>query len=428
MSAALKAAKEKERAEREAKQAALLRARNGYGAIVEPEPQVFRGFLSGSAFVTKKGFRGNKVDSMWARYIFLSFETDDVDLAKVGLSSSLADLNATVIGGEFGTPFSIGEWGFYTKKQFEDHAEYLQKTERKNAKGSQFLSVAEWKLVDDKLSELASYSEWTFSRAAKGDSFAALAVRKNAFLVAAAFMDAGLDPLVENEEGNDVFEILKQQYKDMSVLLLEIQREADRASEMILLPSEEADIEQRDNKIVQAFKDMTDFCNAFTVNLTRRLDLIEEDKIAYRKAELKRSLKDFPKDRLRSISFEPKVKKHLEEIADLVQNIKDKLHHHVELQKNRVSLSKVMAKQYRIALEGEKAELDEKQKKVLLNATNRKGGTLSREQFEEMMGKSKTNDKSESGEEIWSKRDKDDDDDEEDSDGDSDAGGGGWWW
>ncbi len=128
---------------------------------------------------------------MWVQNLFTAFDTDDVELAGYALQSSLASLKDMVIGGQYGTPYSIGDHGFYVKEQFEKQATYLSKHERIVSHGKQYLSIGEWEAADEKLSAIAHHGVSKFDKVFRGDSFASLAVRRNAFEVAKVMMDMG---------------------------------------------------------------------------------------------------------------------------------------------------------------------------------------------------------------------------------------------
>lgn len=125
-------------------------------------------------------------------------------------------MNAKVTGGEFGSAYSIGDYGFYSKNQFEEQAEYLSEIERQNAPKDQFLSNDEWRKIDDYLSSVAHHSKASFTLVYRGDTFAALAVRKNAYRVARLFLRHGLDLLSVNENDEDLVDVAKAQYSIIS--------------------------------------------------------------------------------------------------------------------------------------------------------------------------------------------------------------------
>ena len=124
------------------------------------------------------------------------------------MRSCLVDVNAVVINGEFGTPYSIGDYGFYTDMQFQAQATLLFELERINSEGKYFLSDEEWKKVDAYLASLAFHANSKFTKAYRGDTFASLAIRKNAFFVAILFLQNNIDMLLLNEEGKSTFQYL----------------------------------------------------------------------------------------------------------------------------------------------------------------------------------------------------------------------------
>jgi hypothetical protein len=96
---------------------------------------LFRGFIGGDMFKTKKGYQGARVDQLWVRQVFESFKNDDTEIIDVAMKSSLADPDAKVIGGENGSVYSIGDYGFNTASQFRCQQKILAKNERRLARG-----------------------------------------------------------------------------------------------------------------------------------------------------------------------------------------------------------------------------------------------------------------------------------------------------
>ena len=298
---------------------------------------VFRGFTGGETFMTKKGYKGTKVDTAWTKLIFDSFKYDDEEVAEIALNSSIADINSIVYGGEYGTPFSIGEYGFYAENQFRNQTMILEEAERAHSKGTWFLSQAEWAFVDEKLSNIAHHGKPRFIRAFKGDTFVNLAIRDGAFLVAKLFIDRGLDPMIVNEEDHDCFEIVKEKYADLSDELLSIQKEWDHAAEVLLLPSEEKALEEKDKKLLESLNKMLSFIDSVIENLQRRLQLIEDDKRLKKVYALKRQT--FPPEKIWNLEQEPKVLHHIQESKELKGYINGKLNYHDTFKKQHVSLA-----------------------------------------------------------------------------------------
>ena len=137
---------------------------------------LFRGYLAGEAFYTNKGFRGVKIDTLWSQYMIASFLCDDTELASIALSSSLADIEATVDGGYYGSPYSIGEYGFFADTQFNEVVSEMQQRKRNIAKGVVYLSEEEWKEVDSHIEDVIRHSTTRFKRVVRGDTLLALAV------------------------------------------------------------------------------------------------------------------------------------------------------------------------------------------------------------------------------------------------------------
>jgi hypothetical protein len=135
------------------------------------------------AFITKQGFRGLSLDSLWSQHIISSYETDDDELTEVALKSSIADIHDTVTGGECGSPFSIGGYGFYAENQYEEQGTTLCEKERENASSDYFLSNDEWNKVDNYLKRVAYYSgQAKFRKVLTGKEFLLISFYLSLFL------------------------------------------------------------------------------------------------------------------------------------------------------------------------------------------------------------------------------------------------------
>jgi hypothetical protein len=350
---------------------------------------VFRGFTGGETFMTKKGYKGTKVDTAWTKLIFDSFKCDDEEVAEIALTSCIADVNSIVYGGEYGTPFSIGEYGFYAENQFRNQTMILEEAERANSKGAWFLSEAEWAGVDQKLHDIAHHGKPRFIRACRGDTFVHLAIRDGAFLVAKCFMDRGLDPMTTNEEDHDCFDIIKEKYADLSDELLSMQKEWNNAAEVLLLPSEEKALENKDKLLVESLNKMLTFIDAVIENLQRRLQNIEDDKRLKKVYTLKRQT--LPPEKIWNMEQEPKVKHHLGESTELKGYINGKLNYHETFKKQHVSLASLIhyshnknTKKANIQNEVSDSEssIDEMMKKKI----HRKAGSLSAKDMKALLG------------------------------------------
>jgi hypothetical protein len=306
---------------------------------VPQEVPLFRGFLPANGFVTSCGAKGMKLDSMWSKYIVESYVNDDLELAAIALESCLADVSLVVEGGEYGCPMSIGGYGFYTNDMFENQANLLYKTERRYCTGI-FLSVDEWAGIDKKLRDIAEYGYSKLQYACRGDTFTNLAVRDNAFKVAKLFLDKGVDPLITNANGDDLIQIVKQQYGALSLRLSDLQREKEASSECVLLPTEEKDLQEREQKGVEAIAHMLEFIGSLRGNIVARAAVVEKDKWAMKQAQLRRQ--PVPPEIAWSCAQEEKVGTYVVELEGIAEYITEKLRRFKEAAEKHVSLSTLM--------------------------------------------------------------------------------------
>lgn len=252
---------------------------------------LFRGFLSGVAFMTKKGYRGTKLDSLWTKQIFDSFKNDDTEILDVALQSVLADVESRVIGGDFGAPFMIGECGFYAKSQFQQLGNRLkQKAHHLGSASVHFLTENEWKVVDEKLDDIATHGYHNFNHAVRGDSFASLAVRSDAFCVALSLLNKGIDPLVANEDGEDFVTIIQQQSNKLSADLKRIENEMVDAQTNVLVPSKAKELEDREAKALSNYRNLIALVEAVTTVLEQRLLQIDQFRWLKKRAQLRKEV------------------------------------------------------------------------------------------------------------------------------------------
>lgn len=267
----------------------LVKEREREKNKVEIEKPLFRGFLAADGFITSKGSRGTKLDSMWSKHMIEAFPIDDDELLKIAMESCLFDIHAQVVGGEFGTPFSIGDYGFYAKNQFEAQRAVLDAVEREHCIGM-FLSEGEWEKVNVKLYEIACFSYSKLDLAVRGDTILNIAIRDNAYKSAKILLDGGIDPLIENEEGSDLVHIIQQQYGAMSLRLSDLQAAKDRSKKKVLIPSEEKEIRDREKNTLDSLEHMVIFINALEDNLKARVKSIEDDKWTVKVATLRKQI------------------------------------------------------------------------------------------------------------------------------------------
>lgn len=233
-----------------------------------------------------------KLESLWVQNLFEAFKTDDAELAAIALQSSIADVNDRVIGGNFGCPYSIGDYGFYAEKQFKPQLKYLQDRAREIAEKTKvYLSRDEWENVEKKLLLVANFGNPDFTSTTVGDSFADLAIRQNAFQVARVVMNAGIDPLVENSEGKDMFDTMKEQYHTIALHLREVQELKTEAAHKVMVPTAVEHIMSEEMRLLDNFHFLSEFGDDLKVNLEKRVKEIALDKILQRRAELRNEVR-----------------------------------------------------------------------------------------------------------------------------------------
>lgn len=208
-------------------------------------------------------------------------------LAVVALDSCLADLEATVEGGEFGSPYCIGDFAFYSDNQFQAQTNLLISKEKKYCPSSAYLTEKEWLMIEDKIGQLGRYATARFQRSRVGDTFACLSIRENAYLIAALLLEKGVDPLAVNVDSEDLYCILKQQYAATAMALSEIQDERTAKVDVLQLPSEMNEIDERERTLVEHLRSMRTFSDVLWNNIEKRKEQIEKDKWSIRVFKLK---------------------------------------------------------------------------------------------------------------------------------------------
>jgi len=306
---------------------------------------LFRGFIGGDTFITKKGFRGQSLDSLWVQNLFDSFKQDDVELAEIALKSSLADVRDVVEGGMSGAAYSIGDYGFFAEQQFSAQYEYLQNRMRGiTRKLHHYLSEHEWEVVHDKLKKMANHGKASYQNTSRGDSFAALAIRMNAFQVARVLISKGLDPLVENEKGDDLFNVMKEQYHHLSLQLKDTQDIKERATAEVLVPSVVEHALSEECRLMDSFHFLSEFAVEFRRIMELRLEDIAADKVLQRRAMLRDE--DFPAEKLWNIAQLEKAERYVKETVELERYIAEKIKHHEAHSMEFESLSNVLLANY----------------------------------------------------------------------------------
>ena len=318
-------------------------------------PTQFRGFIGGKQFRTKMGFQGNAFDSLWGKHVFLSLENDDVELFIVAMQSELADIQERVVGGENGAAFLIGAVGFYSNSQFDAQANKIRAFELAANKNKVYLSDRELDIVNGNIKKISDYANSTTSRAVRGDSFGAIALRSNAYRVAKEMMSVGLDPLVQNEEGEDLFSILEEQYNRMTGRMHDILVEKEQGSHRILVPSEQSKINEKEEHTLQSLRNMLHFLLEFITSLDQRCDEIKADKNLKRRMELQH--KKIPEHMLFNISHEHTASENLAEAMKLEKQLRDRIATYERQHLEHVSMADLMHKQHKVVTKKIKAAL-----------------------------------------------------------------------
>ena len=221
-----------------------------------------------------------------------SMVTDDEELAAVALQSCIADEEAVVEGGEEGSPFFIGNYGFYTDNAFDVQGKVLQEHERAINEGREYLSEKEWRTVDGKLRRIAQHSNPRLRKAIRGDTLAMLAGRARAFSVGSFLFSRSetCDALAQNEEGDTLKDVLREYNIIATDELLELNRDIERAMKGIMLPSTAEHFLKSTDKLMTEQRNLQNMLRLIVDNLKRRLQLIEKQKWELKKATLRKQV------------------------------------------------------------------------------------------------------------------------------------------
>jgi len=304
---------------------------------------LFRGFIGGKMFKTSKGYIGQKLDSLWAKQLFDSFDKDDVEIVDHAMASVLADPSAVVIGGGYGAVYSIGDYGFHSSNQFLKQGQVLADNERSLGDPA-LLTTVEWKQVDSNLITVAKYGTALIEIAVPGDSFAQLAVRRGAFHVAKKLIEYGVDPLMLNVDGLDVFSLLKDQYKYLTGQLSKLNEEKSEGSKRVVLPSEVREFERRELEIISKLKAQVEFVDVFKVVLTERVKAVEGDKIRVRRLKLTR--KPIPPALAWNVTLGDSAQAHIDESDEFKGFILERLKVQADYNARHVNLADLVLKQH----------------------------------------------------------------------------------
>lgn len=256
------------------------------------DPSLFRGFLVGNAFQTKKGAKGVRLDSLWSRHFVESVLADDEELAAVALQSCLADPTAVVEGGEEGSPYCIGNYGFYTENAFDVQGRVLQENERSINEGLEFLSEKEWRRVDGKLRRIAEHATAKLRKAIPGDTLCMVAVRARAFCVGVMLLSRypDTDALAPNGHEETLKDVLREYNVIAAEDLLDLNKKIEGAIRGILLPSEAESYVKRAELLMNEQLNLQRMLTLLIDNLRRRVAVIEKQKWELKKATLRKQV------------------------------------------------------------------------------------------------------------------------------------------
>jgi hypothetical protein len=243
---------------------------------------------AGGAFQTKRGYKGTKLDSMWGRFMCDAIITDDEELASIALESCIADISTVVEGGEVGSPYIVGTYGFYTENSFDAQAAVLQKNERIINEGREYLSQAEWAVVDKGLRRIAAHGAAKLVEACRGDTLAMLAVRNRALRVCHLLVSRNCDPLQQNEAGETLKDIVRAYNILVTNDIIFLNKEIEAATKGIIIPSVAEDFIRKSDKLLEEQRDLKRVLALLMDVLNTKLKDIENFKWEKKKLELRK--------------------------------------------------------------------------------------------------------------------------------------------
>jgi len=156
----------------------------------------------------------------------------------------------------------------------------------------------------------------------------------------------GMDPLISNEEEEDMYQILEEQYNRMTGVMHDILREKEHSTHKILVPSEQRQMDEKEENTIQIFRFMLHFLEEFNLSLMARIAEIGEDKRLKRRLELRRE--PVSERILFNVSCEEQVNRN----SDMGQKLQVQLIERIRVyeirQKEHVHLADLMRKQYAV--------------------------------------------------------------------------------
>ena len=103
-------------------------------------------------------------------------------------------------------------------------------------------------------------------------------------------IDRGVDPLLCNEDEEDVMSIVKQQYGFLTSELKKVQEFIIESSMRVIAPTIIEEQARREEALIEDFNKMVRFLDSMIHSLQERLTNIEEDRLLLRAYALKKEV------------------------------------------------------------------------------------------------------------------------------------------
>ena len=217
--------------------------------------------------------------------------TDDFELASIALESCLADINTTVEGGEYGAPYVLGTYGFFSDNLYDEQAKVLQNNERLVNEGREFLSELEWGVVDRGLRHIATHGKSKLTKAIPGDTIIMLACRNRAIKVACFLAQKDECALLDANVLNDSLKDVVREYNIfVTDNLLRINSEIQALTKGIIVPSVADNYIKIVDRFIEEQADLRTLMNILVVKLQKKLEFIETRKWEKKKLELRKQV------------------------------------------------------------------------------------------------------------------------------------------
>jgi len=156
----------------------------------------------------------------------------------------------------------------------------------------------------------------------------------------------GMDPLISNEEEEDMYQILEEQYKYMTGVMHEVLQEKEKSTHKILVPSEQRRMDAQEEDTIQIFRYMLHFLAEFNSSLSARIADIGEDKRLKRRMELRRE--HVSEKILFNVSCEEQVNRNAAMGKALQAQLEERIRVYEKGQKDHVHLADLMHKQHAV--------------------------------------------------------------------------------